>query len=150
MTKLNFGENLKKLRKEKQLSQESLADKLNISRQAVSKWESNSSYPDMNNLIQLKDIFNVTLDEMIFIDKKYCEETLKNNQHNKNDISKISNFENEEMYESLIIGGFIIGIAIAFITENFNFGLVGAFIGMGIGYILEYTKAQGILKKLSK
>lgn len=150
MTKLNFGENLKKLRKEKQLSQESLAEKLNISRQAVSKWESNSSYPDMNNLIQLKDIFNVTLDEMILIDKKDCEETLKNNPNNKDDISKSSTYEKEEMYESLIIGGFIIGIAVGFVTENFSFGLGGSFIGMGIGYILEYTKVQGILKKFQK
>jgi len=147
---LNFGENLKKLRKEKQLSQESLAEKLNISRQAVSKWESNSSYPDMNNLIQLKDIFNVTLDEMILIDKKDCEETLKNNPNNKDDISKSSTYEKEEMYESLIIGGFIIGIAVGFVTENFSFGLGGSFIGMGIGYILEYTKVQGILKKFQK
>lgn len=129
---MNFGENLKKLRKEKQLSQESLAEKLNISRQAVSKWESNSSYPDMNNLIQLKDIFNVTLDEMILIDKKDCEETLKNNPNNKDDISKSSTYEKEEMYESLIIGGFIIGIAVGFVTENFSFGLGGSFIGMGI------------------
>ena len=147
---MNFGENLKKLRKEKQLSQESLAEKLNISRQAVSKWESNSSYPDMNNLIQLKDIFNVTLDEMILIDKKDCEETLKNNPNNKDDISKSSTYEKEEMYESLIIGGFIIGIAVGFVTENFSFGLGGTFIGMGIGYILEYTKVQGILKKFQK
>ncbi|MFR1812078.1 MAG: helix-turn-helix domain-containing protein [Terrisporobacter sp.] len=147
---MNFGENLKKLRKEKQLSQESLAEKLNISRQAVSKWESNSSYPDMNNLIQLKDIFNVTLDEMILIDKKDCEETLKNNPNNKDDISKSSTYEKEEMYESLIIGGFIIGIAVGFVTENFSFGLGGSFIGMGIGYILEYTKVQGILKKFQK
>ena len=147
---MNFGENLKKLRKEKQLSQESLAEKLNISRQAGSKWESNSSYPDMNNLIQLKDIFNVTLDEMILIDKKDCEETLKNNPNNKDDISKSSTYEKEEMYESLIIGGFIIGIAVGFVTENFSFGLGGSFIGMGIGYILEYTKVQGILKKFQK
>ena len=147
---MNFGENLKKLRKEKQLSQESLAEKLNISRQAVSKWESNSSYPDMNNLIQLKDIFNVTLDEMILIDKKDCEETLKNNPNNKDDISKSSTYEKEERYESLIIGGFIIGIAVGFVTENFSFGLGGSFIGMGIGYILEYTKVQGILKKFQK
>lgn len=147
---MNFGENLKKLRKEKQLSQESLAEKLNISRQAVSKWESNSSYPDMNNLIQLKDIFNVTLDEMILIDKKDCEETLKNNPNNKDDISKSSTYEKEEMYESLIIGGFIIGIAVGFVTENFSFGLGGSFIGVGIGYILEYTKVQGILKKFQK
>ena len=82
--------------------------------------------------------------------KKIIEETLKNNPNNKDDISKSSTYEKEEMYESLIIGGFIIGIAVGFVTENFSFGLGGSFIGMGIGYILEYTKVQGILKKFQK
>ena len=141
---------IKESRKKLNLTQEKFAQKYNVTPQAVSKWESNSSYPDMNNLIQLKDIFNVTLDEMILIDKKDCEETLKNNPNNKDDISKSSTYEKEEMYESLIIGGFIIGIAVGFVTENFSFGLGGSFIGMGIGYILEYTKVQGILKKFQK
>ena len=61
---MNLGENLKKLRKEYNLSQEQLAEKLNISRQAISKWESGKAYPDIDNLILLRDIFNTTIDDI--------------------------------------------------------------------------------------
>ncbi len=60
-----FHEKLQKLRKEKGLSQETLAEMLNVSRQAVSKWESGQSYPEMDKLITLSDIFGVTLDSLI-------------------------------------------------------------------------------------
>ena len=45
---MKFGDNLKKLRKTKKLSQEDLAEKLNVSRQSVSKWETGDAYPEMN------------------------------------------------------------------------------------------------------
>ncbi len=47
--KMNLGENIRNLRKGHNLSQEELAEKINVSRQAVSKWESNLSYPDLDN-----------------------------------------------------------------------------------------------------
>ena len=67
---LNLGENLKKLRKEYNLSQEQLAEKLNISRQAISKWESGKAYPDIDNLILLRDIFNTTIDDLVLREDK--------------------------------------------------------------------------------
>lgn len=63
---LNFGENLKRLRKERNLSQEQLSEMLNVSRQAISKWESNKTYPDIENLMLLRNIFNITLDDLLF------------------------------------------------------------------------------------
>ncbi|MDR0324817.1 MAG: helix-turn-helix domain-containing protein [Oscillospiraceae bacterium] len=60
-----FHEKLQQLRKEKGLSQESLAEMLDVSRQAVSKWESGQSYPEMDKLIALSDIFGVTLDSLV-------------------------------------------------------------------------------------
>ena len=65
MIALNLGERIKALRKQNNLSQEQLAEKLNVSRQAVSKWESNTAYPDISNLILLRDIFGVTLDYLV-------------------------------------------------------------------------------------
>lgn len=62
---MNFSENLIKLRKGKGWSQEDLADKLNISRQAVSKWEVGSSKPDIDNIIKLSKLFNITIDELV-------------------------------------------------------------------------------------
>ena len=49
---MNLSENLKKIRKEHNLSQEQLAEKLNVSRQSVSKWESGQAYPEMDKMIQ--------------------------------------------------------------------------------------------------
>lgn len=62
---MNFSENLQTLRKSRGISQEQLAERLDVSRQAVSKWETDGGYPEMDKLIQLCDIFGVTMDELI-------------------------------------------------------------------------------------
>ncbi|MGN0973181.1 MAG: helix-turn-helix domain-containing protein [Bacilli bacterium] len=62
---MRFCDKLPKLRKEKNLSQEQLADRLNVSRQAVSKWENGSSYPDMDKIMLLCDVLDCTLDELL-------------------------------------------------------------------------------------
>lgn len=59
--------NLIKLRKEKGLSQEELADKLAVSRQAISKWERGESLPDTDNLIRLAKLYGVSIDEIVGI-----------------------------------------------------------------------------------
>lgn len=60
-----FSENLIKLRKGKGWSQEDLADKLDISRQAVSKWEVGTSKPDIDNLMKLSKLFSKPIDELV-------------------------------------------------------------------------------------
>lgn len=62
---MNFSDKLQILRKNKGLTQEELADKLNISRAAVAKWEAGQSYPDIMNLIQLSEMMNVTVDYLV-------------------------------------------------------------------------------------
>ena len=61
---MKFNEKLTKLRKEMRLSQEMLADMLNVSRQSVSKWESGQTYPEMDKLLSLCKIFNISLDDL--------------------------------------------------------------------------------------
>ncbi|MDN6967152.1 helix-turn-helix transcriptional regulator [Oenococcus sp. UCMA 17063] len=60
-----FPEQLKKYRNKKSLSQEDLAGKLFISRQAISKWESGEGTPDLNNLIKLSELLDVSLDTLV-------------------------------------------------------------------------------------
>ena len=62
---MSFAENLKQLRKLKQLSQEELADILDVSRQAVSKWEQGSGYPEVEKLLLLSNKLNVSLDSLM-------------------------------------------------------------------------------------
>ena len=65
-----FSENLKKIRKEHNLSQEKLADELGVSRQAISKWESAVAYPEMDKIIALCDKFNLNIDDLLHKDIK--------------------------------------------------------------------------------
>ena len=62
---MNFAENLKQLRKERQLSQEELAAMLGVSRQAVSKWEQGIGYPETEKLLLLSSQLNVSLDSLL-------------------------------------------------------------------------------------
>ena len=62
---MKFSDKLKKLRKDNNLSQERLADLLEVSRQAVSKWESGASYPDMEKMKRMCKILNCTLEDLM-------------------------------------------------------------------------------------
>ncbi len=62
---MNFSENLKKLRNENNLSQENLAEILNVTRQAISKWESSNNYPELETLLLISKTFNITLDSLL-------------------------------------------------------------------------------------
>ena len=62
---MNFSDNLIKLRKGKGWSQEELADKLGLSRQAISKWEVGTSKPDIDNVIKISKLFEISIDELV-------------------------------------------------------------------------------------
>lgn len=62
---ISFGTNLKKLRRKAKLSQESLARKIKISRQSISKWEQDISYPSILYLLPLTKILNCSLEELL-------------------------------------------------------------------------------------
>ena len=61
---MNLGEKIYELRTKKNLSQGDLADRLDVSRQSVSKWENNTAVPDLDKLIKICDIFEISLDEL--------------------------------------------------------------------------------------
>ena len=62
---MKFGDNLKILRKKKNMSQEELAEKVGVSRQSVSKWETGEAYPEMNNILELCKIFHCNIGELV-------------------------------------------------------------------------------------
>ena len=67
---MNLAENLKKIRKDNNLSQEQLAEQLGVSRQSVSKWESGQAYPEMDKVLQLAKMFNLNIDDLLNQDIK--------------------------------------------------------------------------------
>ena len=75
---MNFGKNLQVLRKMTNLTQENLAEKLDVSRQTVSKWEQNLAYPEIEKLIEVCELFHCSVDQilrenMIISDEAYSE-----------------------------------------------------------------------------
>ena len=62
---MKFGDKLVELRKKNGYSQEELAEKLGVSRQSVSKWESNNTYPETDKIIQIANLFDCSMDDLI-------------------------------------------------------------------------------------
>lgn len=62
---MNIGKNISALRKERNMTQEELANALGVSAQAVSKWENENSCPDISLLVKIADLFSVTVDELL-------------------------------------------------------------------------------------
>lgn len=70
---MNFKEKLKQIRKQRNLSQEQLADEIGVSRQAITKWETGRGMPDIENIKILSELFKVSLDELIYEESKLQE-----------------------------------------------------------------------------
>ena len=62
---MTFAEKLKSARKAAGMSQEALAEKLGVSRQAVTKWETDRGIPDIENMIVISNLFGITVDEFL-------------------------------------------------------------------------------------
>lgn len=75
---MTLGEKLSKLRKENNYTQEQLSDVLGVSRQAISKWESNITYPETDKLIRISELFHCSLDYLL----KETEDAYNQNQYN--------------------------------------------------------------------
>lgn len=146
---MNFATNLQFLRKSKNMSQEQLAEQLDVTRQSVSKWESGASYPEMDKLISICKIFKVDMDTLVNGDVSKEKETkVKDASINTKDILDKFNtlmkkfvycFENMNLKEII---GFIITIiclAIIILLGRIPVELIESLIGenllYGIGYI---------------
>ena len=74
---MNIGSTISELRKKNNLTQEQLAEKLNVTRQTISKWECNETSPSIEDASKLANIFNVSLDELVG-NKNILEEKVSN------------------------------------------------------------------------
>jgi len=117
---MRFGDNLRQTRKSKKMSQEQLAEKMNVTRQSVSKWENGESYPEMNNILELCKIFNCKLNDLVLadmpdissLDEEIVMNVVKFNEKKQNEVKTLSNVI------SLIgkIGAIVLKVAIPFIV----------------------------------
>lgn len=95
---MKFGENLQKLRKEQGISQEQLAEQLGVTRQSVSKWESGNSYPEMDKIVAICNLFHCDMD--VLINKDITEETEKKDASSvvKEIFSGVTNYVKKTIY----------------------------------------------------
>lgn len=77
---MEFGNKLLELRKKENLSQEALAEKLNVTRQTISKWELNETSPDLKQALLISKLFNISLDELVNNDKNFIIEKISNTE----------------------------------------------------------------------
>lgn len=96
---MTLGDKLSKLRKENNFTQEQLADVLGVSRQAVSKWESNITYPETDKIIRMSELFNCSLDYLL---KETVE--IDNMNQTKEDISFFKKRLRERKSEKTVCG----------------------------------------------
>ena len=116
---MKFGDNLRQIRKNKKMSQEQLAEKVNVTRQSVSKWENGESYPEMNNILELCKIFNCKLNDLVHtdmtdissLDEEIVMNVVKFNEKKQKEVKTLSNVI------SMIgkIGAIVLKVAIPFI-----------------------------------
>ena len=127
-----FNEKLYKMRKEKNLSQEALAEKLNTTRQAVSKWETGQGFPETERLLMISNFFNVSMDYL-----------LRDTKEEDSNVER-GYYVSKEMAEGFIdnqkrwVGCFLFGIAILIlsIAVFFKFEYEGTSILLLLGMII--------------
>ena len=84
---MELGKQIKKYRQEAHLSQEELSNRVYVSRQTISNWENDKSYPDVNSLVLLSEVFQISLDKLIKGDIDVMKEAIK-----KEEIEKMNHY----------------------------------------------------------
>lgn len=89
---MELGNKIKYYRNEKELSQEELAERVYVSRQTISNWENNKSYPDINSIVLLSEIFEISIDNLIKGDVEQMKKEI-----NSEDVKKLN------LYSSIML-----------------------------------------------
>jgi len=84
---MELGKQIKNCRQEANLSQEELAERVYVSRQTISNWENDKSYPDVNSLVLLSEVFHISLDKLIKGDIEKMKEEIK-----KEEVTKLNQY----------------------------------------------------------
>ena len=88
--KMELGKQIREYRLLNHMSQDELSNRIYVSRQTISNWENDKSYPDVNSLLLLSEIFQISIDQLIKGDIQMMKETIKQDEVTKlNDYSKI-------------------------------------------------------------
>ena len=100
---MELGKQIRMCRQEAQLSQEELADRVYVSRQTISNWENDKSYPDVNSLVLLSEVFHISLDKLIKGDIDVMKEAIK-----KEEVEKMKQYGT--IYTILLIATVVVAV----------------------------------------
>lgn len=138
MDQQKIGEFLKSLRKDKKLTQEELADKMNVSRRTVSRWETGSNLPDLSILVELADLYDVDMREIFNGERK--EETVDRDL--KETMLMAADYTDDNMkkvmkrMQLMFIGATVCGalyILLLFFGPDIDTGIYGMLNGLLLG-----------------
>ena len=140
MDQIKIGKFLQTLRKETSLTQEQLAEQMNVSRRTVSRWETGSNMPDLDILMELSDFYSVDLREILSGERK----SEQMNQELKETVLQVADYSNEEkagllrrmhwMFIAGLAGFLVFLVTVALGLENTSpYEAIGSF-GLGIAF----------------
>ena len=88
---MELGNQIKRYRKERSLSQDALAEKVYVSRQTISNWENDKSYPDINSLMLLCDTFEISLDQLVKGDVETMKQRMNMSDDERKEFNRLGN-----------------------------------------------------------
>ncbi|MBR1692976.1 MAG: helix-turn-helix transcriptional regulator [Lachnospiraceae bacterium] len=154
MDQVKIGSFLKELRKGKNLTQENLAELLNVSNRTISRWETGSNMPDIGMLIEIADFYDISIPEIIEGERK--SEIM--NQEARDTAIKMAEYSQNEVkvgkqevisYLMSVFGIFIIVSALAIFPNDSSWGSIYSIIGSIILTIGFYLIIKSVLVKRS-
>lgn len=116
MNAMIFSERLKSEREKKGWSQAELAEKIHVSRQSVSKWETGKNYPTIEVIIDLSDLFGITIDELLRSDKELKDKVIQ-------DSKQLAHPKWKTFFDTVfMVGVVLMAVKIILLASNYFFG----------------------------
>ncbi|MDN3499468.1 helix-turn-helix transcriptional regulator [Microbacterium sp. APC 3898] len=116
MNAMIFSERLKSEREKKGWSQAELAEKIHVSRQSVSKWETGKNYPTIEVIIDLSDLFDITIDELLRSDKELKDKVIQ-------DSKQLAHPKWKTFFDTVfMVGVVLLAVKIILLASNYFFG----------------------------
>lgn len=119
---MKFDENLRAFRKQKEFSQEYLAEKMNVSRQTISKWENGTAMPDLKKLTDLASLFDVSMDELLGTSAPDYKTSVSDNAELENLKQAFDEYKAKNKKTTIIFGAVstVLVVALIFTTVNLS------------------------------
>lgn len=132
---MELGKQIKNCRQEANLSQEELAERVYVSRQTISNWENDKSYPDVNSLVLLSEVFHISLDKLIKGDIDRMREEIK-----KEEVTKLNHYSN--IYAVLFIIMLVSAVPLVHWLDWWGFLPLGIIFAVTLYFALKAEKVK--------